>query len=245
MTLVTIAAAIGVAVLVSASAFFRWRETRRREGFLPALLGVLGLGLTAAGVGAKVTGLDQQVQKKMPWGKDLAQQQQQQPQQQQQAPAGPAYTPSFAARVFDGVEWSCPDKSIDIGVADNARACVSSQFHNPVWKSDGKTPATWGWNCPAGSVATDDAVWEKKCEMGWTQRVFSNGAWVCPGGTVDTGNTWDKNPGRDGAKQCQRTKAYTQRVFVDNEWACPAGTTDTGRTWGQPGEWNQCKWVAP
>lgn len=232
---------VGLAVLVAVCAVLAWRrwreyQRRRRELFWPALIGI---GLTGFGVGAKVTGLDKVIQDKLKLDEKLGGKK---PGGDPASTAAPAFTPTYAGRVWDGVDWSCPDNTIETDNTDNAKACISSTHHNPVWKP---VAGTWGWNCPAGSVPTDDPTWEKKCEMGWTQRVQNSSAWACPGGTTDTGNTWDKNPGRDGAKQCKRSKAYTQRVSVDNKWVCPEGTKDTGRTWGQPGEWNQCKWTGP
>lgn len=154
--------------------------------------------------------------------------------QQQQ----PAYQPTYVGRTWDGNDWSCPWWTVDTGMED-AKGCISSQYHNPLWRWNGKE---WGWSCPNGTVETDESQWEKKCEVGWMGRQLIDGKWQCPQGTTDSGNTWESSSWRDAQKQCRRGGPYTTRILKDDKWQCPEGSEDTGRTWGQAGEWNQCKW---
>lgn len=201
------------------------RAARRREGFFPALIPLISLGITAAGVGAKVTGLDKKVQDKI-WKK------------------GDKYVPTYTGRVQDGAEWSCPNDTVETGNPDDGKACMNSQFHAPVWKAgpDGK----WAHLCPNGTAPTKEDVWERKCEVGWTQRVLAGGKWACPEGTTDTGKTWDNSDWHEAHKQCKRSRAYTTRVSRDNKWVCPEGTKDTGRGWSSPSnQADQCKFTGP
>lgn len=195
-------------------------ENNRRERFLP----LIGLAVSAAGVAAGVSGADKKVQEKI-WKEGQA----------------AVLQPTYRGRQWDGADWSCPTGTVETGSVEDAKACITSQFHPPVWKWDGKT---WGHHCTNGTVPTGDATWEKKCETGWTYRVLSEGKWVCPQGTEDSGKNWE-SPGNEGHKQCKRGRAYTLRINKDNKWVCPDGTKDTGRTWGQQNEWDQCKWTGP
>lgn len=150
------------------------------------------------------------------------------------------YVPTYVGRQFDGRDWACPMWTVDTGLED-ARACISSQYHPPMWRAG--EDGAWGWGCPNGTVPTDESTWEKKCEVGWMARQLIDGKWQCPWGTEDQGRTWDNSSWRDAQKQCRRSRPYTTRVKgAGGKWVCPAGSTDTGRTWGQPGEWDQCKW---
>ena len=154
-----------------------------------------------------------------------------------------AEQPTYVGRQWDGADWSCPAGTVETGSKEDATACISSQFHPPVWKTvDG---ATWDWHCPNGTVPTGDARWERKCEVGWMSRQLLEGAWKCPSGTEDSGKTWDNSSWAEAQKQCRRTRPYTLRVNKDGTWVCPEGSTDTKRTWGDANEWDQCKWTGP
>lgn len=225
---------VALLVVVVVGLGVRWyRARRRREPFFP-LIPLLGLGLTAAGVGAKVTGVDQKVQQKIwgPGGPTGGGQ-----------PAAPAVKPTYVGRQFDGYDWSCPTGTVETGW-ENDKACISSQFHPPAWKAgpDGK----WAWLCPNGTVPTPEETWEKKCEVGWTSRVFSDGKWQCPEGTTDSGKTWDNAPYHEALKQCKRSQPYTFRINKDGKWVCPEGTKDTGLSWdSKEHQTKQCKWIGP
>ena len=159
------------------------------------------------------------------------------------APVGPPpYQVTYRGREWDGVDWSCPAGSVETGSADNSKACITSQFHPPTWRWDGKE---WGHSCPNLTVPTDESQWEKKCEAGWTGRRLIDGKWVCPPGTDDSGATWEKNTWREAQKQCRVKGAYTTRVAgPGGTWVCPEGSKDTGLTWSSPKNGgNQCKWV--
>lgn len=154
----------------------------------------------------------------------------------------PAYQVTYSGRQWDGADWSCPWWSVETGSTDNSKACITSQYHSPVWKWTGKE---WGWACANGTVPTNDAVWEKKCEVGWTARVLDGGKWKCPWGAEDTGKNWQNSTWEEAHKQCRRNRPYTLRVNQDNKWVCPTGSTDTKRNWGDKNEWDQCKWTGP
>lgn len=149
------------------------------------------------------------------------------------------YKPSYKGREWDGQDWSCPWWTVDTGMS-NDKACISSQYHNPVWKWNG---TKWGWACPNNTVDTGEDDWEKKCEVGWTHRVLMDGRWQCPPGTEDSGRTWDNSSWRDAQKQCRVNRAFTLRMKNGAKYECPPNTKDTGRDWGQPGEYNQCKFI--
>ncbi len=216
-----IASAVGM--LVAAVVYRRSQQCRkRREPFLP----LIGLAITAAVGAASITGADKKVQEKV-WKEGKA--------------AAEAVT-TYAGRVWDGSDWSCPAGTVETGW-ENAKACINSQFHPPVWKFDGKT---WDHHCPAGTVPTGDAVWEKKCRVGWTYRQLIDGKWQCPEGTQDSGKSWDNSQGNEGHMQCKRGRAYTLRINKDGKWVCPDGTKDTGRSWDhKTNGWDQCKWTGP
>lgn len=223
MSLARLPIALAVGAIV---AFLAWSSRPAPSEHFPFLFPLLGLGLTAAGVGAKVTGVDKKVQDAI-W-----------------KPKAPKYAVTYQGREWNGYDWSCPAGTVETGSTDNTKACITSQFHPPVWKpaADG----TWGHNCPAGTVPTPEQEWEKKCEVGYTGRVQSGAAWICPGGTTDTGNSWEKNTWHDAHKQCKRSVPYTQRIQAGDKWVCPPDTKDTGLSWdaAQHGE-KQCKWTGP
>jgi hypothetical protein len=147
--------------------------------------------------------------------------------------------PAYVGRQWDGRDWVCPWWTVDTGLED-ARACITSQFHNPLWRWDGKA---WAWSCPNGTVPTDEEQWEKKCEGGGMGRQLLEGKWQCPWGTEDSRRTWDNSSWREAQKQCRRIRPYTVRVrAADGKWVCPEGSTDTGVNWGSKNEWDQCKW---
>ena len=213
----------------------RWYERRCREGFFPGLVPLIGLGLTAAGVGAKVTGVDKKIQDQIwkPGGVG------------EKIPGiggggGAGGGPTYVGRKWDGADWSCPDGTIETGMED-AKACITSQFHPPVWRDTGN--GKWDHGCPWGTTGTGESAWEKKCEVGHMGRVFLDNKWQCPSGTTDTGNNWDKGP-REGAKQCKRGRAYGTRMWDGKAWVCPPGTKDTGRSWNSPTNGgDQCKFL--
>lgn len=130
---------------------------------------------------------------------------------------------TYVGRTWDGADWSCPQGTVETGLSDNSKACISSQFHQA--RSDG--------TCPIGTVPTGEKA---KCEVGYTGRFYDGTKWVCPEGTDDTGLSWDKG-WREGQKQCRRRRAYTMRITKDGRLQCPPNTTDTGRTTS-----DQCKW---
>jgi hypothetical protein len=231
------ARAVAIAVVVfGALLAYAWRCAARRcadaeqeEGFLPALI---GLALTAVGVGAKVTGADKKVQDAI-WKPGGA------GDQVAGKITGPVVT--YRGRAWDGADWSCPAGTVDTGLED-AKACITSQFHPPMWRDDGT--GKWGHTCPWGTVATGEDQWEKKCEMGYMGRIFMDGKWQCPAGTTDTGNNWDKG-WREGQKQCKRNGAYGTRMWDGKGWACPPGTKDTDRGWDhKTNGGDQCKFLA-
>lgn len=150
----------------------------------------------------------------------------------------PAFVPTYTGRVWTGVDWACPWWSVETGLED-ARGCITSQYHNPMWRWDGKE---WGWSCPNGTTPTGEGQWEKKCEVGWMGRQLLDKKWQCPWGTEDSGKNWDNASWSEAQKQCRRMRPYTVRHMIDGKWACPPGSTDTGRGWGQKGGEDQCKW---
>ncbi len=219
---------LAVALVVAAAAVLRWwwrrcgRRKARSEPFLRAIVPLVGLGLTAAGVGANVTGYDKKLQQKIS--------------------GGSKYKPTYVGRQQDGYDWSCPAGTVETGNAEDGKACMNSQYHPPVWRWDGKQ---WAHSCPNGTVETGEGEWEKKCEVGWVHRVQNGDKWVCPDGTSDSGATWETSPWREAQKQCKRNQAYTQRIKKGDAWVCPPGSKDTGKTWGQDHGEKQCKWYGP
>lgn len=212
---------LAAAVTAAAAAWLWWRrrqERRRLEGFLPLLFGAAGLGITAAGF----LGADKKAQNAL----------------FKKGEAKPAIT--YVGRAWDGADWSCPAGTVDTGNGDNTKACINSQYHPPVWRWNGKE---WSHSCQNGTVDTGEAMWEKKCEVGYTGRYYDEGQkrWQCYEGTDDTGANWDKG-WREGQKQCKRRRAYTVRINKGGKWVCPDFSKDTGRSWGKPNEWDQCKW---
>lgn len=233
-------AAVVAGIVALAVATAVWRASPGRgERFLP-LIPLLGLGLTAAGITAGVTGADKKIEERV-WkteaGKKLD--------EKISGGAGATYVPQFKGRVWDGADWSCPGGTVETGTADDAKAYMAGQWAPPVWKAG--PGGKWDWLCPVGTVPTKDSQWEKKCEVGWTNRVLQNGKWSCPEGTQDSGKGWDNADWHEAQKQCKMTRAYTVRVLgSDGKWACPAGTKDTGRGWTSPSNGaDQCKWTGP
>ncbi len=142
-----------------------------------------------------------------------------------------ALAPQYVGRGWDGADWSCPQGTVETGL-ENARACIRSQFH----------PARPDGQCPIGTVPTGESNPGKKCEVGYAARIYLADKWVCPEGTDDTGNNWDKG-WREGQKQCRRRRAYTMRYSKDGKFVCPENTTDTGRSYSHPTNGaDQCKW---
>jgi hypothetical protein len=221
-------AVLVIAALALALATYALRRTyRRREAFnLGRALGGVWRGTKRIGqhTAAVVTG-------KAPPGAS-----------QQGPPPPPPFAPTYSGRVWDGLDWSCPDGTVDTGQED-ARACVTSQFHPPVWKAG--NDGAWGHNCPNGTTPTPEGQWEKKCEVGYTSRVLAGDKWECPAGTSDTGKDWGNSTWHEAQKQCKRSGAYTLRVQSGDAWVCPPATKDMGVSWGQPNGEKQCKWVAP
>lgn len=144
------------------------------------------------------------------------------------------YQVTYVGRQWDGVGWSCPDGTVETGQED-ARGCITSQFHPQIWKPDGN--GTWGHHCPTGTTPTTESEWEKKCEIGHVGRVPTDNGWVCPPGTEDTGKNWDNSTWHEAQKQCRRNGAYTARVMVNKKMVCPASTQDTGNND------KQCRWL--
>lgn len=224
MALARLLLSVAVGAAVALVVWSRRADRRRREG-LPQLIPLVGLALTAAGVGAKITGADKKVADAL-WNK------------------GKGYLVTYRGREWNGLDWSCPEGTVETGSAEDAKACITSQFHPPVWKPG--PDGVWGHNCPAGTVPTPEQLWERKCEAGYTARVLSGDSWVCPGGTTDTGNTWEKNTWHDAHKQCKRSSPYTQRILSGDTWVCPPGTQDTGLSWDNKDHGaKQCKWTGP
>lgn len=152
------------------------------------------------------------------------------------------YQVTYRGRQWDGGDWTCPDWTVETGSKEDYNACITSTHHNPVWKP---VNGTWGWNCPNGTVPTNESKWERKCEAGWMHRVLSNGQWVCPSGTTDSGRNWNNSTWSEAQKQCRRSIPYTLRIAKDGRWVCPDGSVDTGRGWGDAFPYNQCKWTGP
>ena len=98
-----------------------------------------------------------------------------------------------------------------------------------------------------------------KYQVTYAGRVWDGFAWICPDGSIETGQSNDKacvtsqfHPQMwrwDGSnwgwscpngttptaesnwdKKCE--VGYMGRVSTDSGWSCPAGTTDTGKNWG-------------
>ena len=210
--------AVGVVVAV------RWyaaRRKQRREN-LP-IIPLIGLGISAAGA----LGVANKVP--LPWNKK-----------------GPAVEPAYRGRYNDGIEWVCPDDTVETG-GEDAKGCISSPYPPPVWKAG--PDGVWAHLCPAGTAPTPETDWNKKCEVGWTSRVYSEDTkkWACPWGTWDSGKDWNKDTWHEAQKQCKRSKPYTTRILTNNKWTCPAGSKDTGKGWdlGKDQGWKQCKWTGP
>lgn len=201
-----------VAVVALTVAALVWALRGRREG-----LSLGGVGDFFKGVGQKVGAVGKNVVSTV---KNVVK---------------PKYQPTYVGRQWDGVDWSCPDGTVETGQED-AKGCITSQFHPPIWKPDGT--GTWGHNCPTGTTPSTEAEWEKKCEIGHVGRVPTDAGWVCPPGTTDTGKNWDNSTWHEAQKQCQRSSAYTGRVMVNKKMTCPASTKDTGSND------KQCKWLA-
>lgn len=239
-TSAAIAAAVLVAALVGlAVAHVNDTTRRRREPFLP-LIPLLGLGLTAAGVGARITGVDTKIQNAL-WNKGGG---------GGGTTAATKFMPTYRGRQWDGFDWVCPTGTVETGAKEDAKACITSEWHNPVWRKDGK--GTWGWNCPNGTVPNDDPQWEKKCVVGWTLRQQDGGVWKCPSGTTDSKKTWSNSSWLEAHKQCKRAGPYTLRINANPKvkpevWKCPAGSFNYEKnTWGSGKdlEFKQCKWDA-
>lgn len=163
----------------------------------------------------------------------------------QKASTPTAVQPSYRGRYNDGIEWVCPDDTVETG-GEDAKGCITSPYHPPVWKAG--PDGTWAHLCPNGTVPTPESDWNKKCEVGWTARVYSEDAkkWACPWGTWDSGKDWGDG-WYEGQKQCKRSRPYTTRIMTGGKWTCPAGTKDTGKGWdlGKDNGWKQCKWMGP
>lgn len=218
---------VTLAVVVVAGMWWRRRlraQQQRREGFWGALI---GLGITGASVGLKASGADKKIADAI------------------FKKGGPKVEPTYRGRYNDGIDWVCPDDTVETGM-DDSKACITSPYHPPVWKAgpDGK----WAHLCPNGTTETAEKDWNKKCAVGWMTRVYSEDTkkWACPWGTTDSGRDWDAG-WHEGQKQCQRGKAYTTRLMTGGKWACPAGSKDTGKGWdaGKENGWKQCKWTGP
>ena len=216
---------IGVVVAVTVVATLVWMRRRmtQREGFFGAIARVVTA--VAKGVAKEFTG---PVKTLIGQGNN--------------GNKAPAYQVTYSGRQWDGADWSCPWWSVETGATEDAKACITSQYHSPVWKWTGKE---WGWACANGTVPTNDKVWEKKCEVGWTSRVQDGGAWKCPWGAEDSGKNWSNSTWEEAHKQCRRNRPYTLRINQGGKWVCPAGSTDTKRSWGDKNEWDQCKWTGP
>lgn len=222
-----------VAILASVFSWLWWEYRRKKQKREQFFLPLLGVGLTAAGVGIGATGLDKKITEKMPWGKTGG--------------GGGGAAPTYRGRYKDSATglWVCPDESVETGWED-AKACITSQYHPPVWKagSDGK----WDHLCPNGTAPTAENDWNKKCEVGWTSRVYSEDIkkWACPWGTWDSGKDW-KDGWHEGHKQCKRNKPYTTQILKDGKWQCPLNTKSTGKGWeiGKDNGWKQCQYTGP
>lgn len=152
----------------------------------------------------------------------------------------PKYKPSYVGRQYNGMDWQCPDGTVDTGREDH-EACIASQFHPQLWRWDGKQ---WGWSCPNGTTPTANDTWEMKCEVGYMQRVATDQGYACPWGTEDTGKSWENSSWHEAHKQCKRNKPYTLRVLAGGKWQCPPSSQDTGRGWSSSSnQWDQCKWM--
>jgi hypothetical protein len=149
------------------------------------------------------------------------------------------YVPTFSGREWDGYDWTCPAGSVDTG-RENSVACATGKYMSPLWRWNGKK---WDWSCPSGTVDTAESEWEKKCEVGWGERMNIDGKWQCPAGTWDSGATWENSDYHGALKQCKRGGPYTTRNWNGKTWACPPGTKDSGRQWGGSNGANQCKWI--
>ena len=149
--------------------------------------------------------------------------------------------PTYVGRTYNGVDWACPDGTIETGQED-ARACITSQFHPQLWRWDGKQ---WGWSCPNGTTPSTESTWERKCEAGHMTRVATDAGYQCPSGTTDTGKSWENSSWHEAHKQCKRHGPYTLRVMVGGKWQCPPFSQDTGRGWeSKSNQWDQCKWMS-
>lgn len=195
------------------------QEQRRQERFLP-VLGVVAKAVIGTAVGFGATALIDKIGNKKK-----------------------KYEPTYRGRVQDGYDWSCPDGSIETGNTDDSKACITSEFHPPVWKPNEK--GVWGHNCPNGTTPTPESEWEKKCVVGYMGKVQTDNGWECPFGTTTTGATWNNSNWHDGHKQCKRGGAYTRRVLLKKAWVCPPGTKDTGNSWGKPHAEKMCKFTGP
>lgn len=221
-----LAASLAVGLAVGMWVWHRSQQARRREKFLflaPIAAAAIGVGVTAAASG---TGVDKKLEDTIA-GK---------------VKGSGKYQPTYAGRNWDGVDWSCPENSVETGDKDNNKACITSQFHPPVWRWNGKE---WSHSCPNGTVPTPESQWEKKCEIGYTARVQTDKGWECPPGTTDTGKNWDNSTWHEAQKQCRRTNPYTLRIMKGGKWQCPPFSTDSGRNWGAPHGEKQCKWFGP
>lgn len=217
---------VAVAVLLGGGLWWwRRRQAKRREPFWGALI---GLGITGASAGLAATGTDKKIINAIVGKKKNN------------------VEPSYRGRYNDGIEWVCPDDTVETG-GEDAKGCITSPYHPPVWKAgpDGK----WDHLCPNGTVPTPESDWNKKCEVGWTSRVYSEDVkkWACPWGTWDSGKDWNKDSWHEAQKQCKRSRPYTTRIMTGGKWTCPAGTKDTGKGWdlGKDNGWKQCKWMGP
>lgn len=208
----------------------------RREGF-PIIAPLVGL-VTTVGLGAmKATGADKKLGGAIVglFDKNAV------ANASSTAPA--KYQVTYRGREWDGKDWSCPAGTIETGNSDDSKACITSQFHPPTWRNNGKE---WSHSCPNLTVETGEQEWEKKCEVGWVHRQQIDGKWQCPPETEDSGKTWDNSPWKDAQKQCKVKGPYTRRTLGTDKktWVCPEGTKDTGLTWTSPQNGgNQCKWI--
>lgn len=220
----TLSLLVGIAIAVTTYAL-AWRCTwkKRRERFLPLVGIAASLGISAL---VKATGTDKKLEGAI--SNVIG------------GGGSKKYQPTYSGRQWDGLDWSCPGGTVDTGLED-ARACITSQFHPPIWKPD--ATGKWDHNCPTGTTPSVEKEWEKKCEVGHVGRVPTDSGWVCPAGTTDTGKNWNNSSWHEAQKQCKISTPYTHRALLNKKWQCPAFTKDTGKSWGDGDHGGkQCKW---
>ena len=107
-------------------------------------------------------------------------------------PNGKCLTSEFSPKFFSGTEWKCPANTKENNSSDLNMKCRAGF-------SDKKVIGGWK-KCYETQAETNDSKCMFNNDTVFTTRMFTNGKWTCPPGSVDTGLNW--GDGKVGGKQC-------------------------------------------